>query len=262
MLWDGDPLIPPFNGDFERKGAEIIWMMGDDERPRWPERVPMHYRVIEQKYVVPLCSPWRLEHALTVAQVHDLQDAVMSRLESFSLYSDTVFAMLTDAALGGLTEEAFSSKWGRLTGGDRLLDMSRQSVKGLVGASRSGRVLELLARRNDANREFAENRLLWLCTALTHGQVSIDEWATTLLCRWFRQDISINELEQFLAIQSALEDTPHYESDSIDLSRQWVERVLAQLVAEPYSPRTNAELFVKMEVEPPSVARDWLVLQR
>lgn len=261
-LWDDEPLLPPRNGDFERGGVKFVWDMGNNEKPGWPEMLEMHYQIVDQKDVIPLCSPWHLAHALTAPQVRSLRDAVMPILDGFSLYSDAVGAMVAAATLGGLAQDMFLAKWGKLSGGSHLLALVGSEWENLAGMSDKSRVLDLLARRNDANPEFAENRLLWLCVAATHELISRDDLHATLMCRWFRQNIAIYEIEQFLEVQRALQDADNYYlSNRIDASQQWAQEVLRRLATEPYNPSASPELFVKAESEPPIVSSDWVVLQ-
>jgi hypothetical protein len=255
-------MIPPRNGGFERQGVQMVWFLGNAKEPAWPQKVSMHYRVDDQRYVTPLSSPWRLQHALSAMHVQELRDAISPGLDDFSLYSDIALGMFSDAAFGGLTEEAFSAKWGRLAGGHRLLAVSGSADSRLANQYDGNRVSTWLTRPKEGSAELAENRLLWLCAALARGYISADEWIATLMCRWFRETITADEVEQFLAASPALEDLPKYHSFTISASRSWVERVVSFLMAEPYTPYTHPELFAKTETEPPTVPVDWLVLQQ
>ncbi len=261
-LWDDEPLIPPVNGDFERKGVQIVWSLGNDDKPRWPEGVAMHYRVVGQEHVVPLCSPWRLTHALTAVQVQNLREAVMPELDSFSLYSDVAIGMAAEAAYSGMTESAFLDRWGELSGGSHLLAMITPDLGNLVEEAEARRVSDLLARRRGTAPELAENRLLWLCVAALHDLLSLDAWSETLMCRWFRESIAAHEVEQFLAMERVLaQGIDNYVTETLDHSNKWVAEVLRRLAAEPLSPSVSPEFFVKAESEPPVVGSDWLVLQ-
>ena len=258
-LWEGEPLLPPINGYCQKTEVEVTWSVANRDRPYWPGGLVYYYQVIDSDYVIPLCSPWRLKDALSIQRVFALGDAVRPTLHELSVVSDAAGAMLADAAFRDIGTDSFMSVWGTLVGDDKFLAIQRPAIEALP-ISAQERASNWLLRDRTGPR-FSDNRLLWLYAAMIKELISPDECSATLMCRWYRLNISNHEIEQFAGIHVGLGRAERYYSHTLDLSKQTVELVLRPLASRAYTPYHEPNLFVKRETSPPTITRDSLVLQ-
>ena len=259
MLWESEPMLPPINGYHLQREVEAVWSMADTDRPFWPIGVIIFYQVINCDYVIPLSSPWRLKNALSVERVLALRDAVRPVLHELSVLSDAAGAMLADAVNRDISTDDFMSVWGTLVGDDEFLSIQLPAVEGLSNPAARESVSDRILSDPTGSR-FSDNRLLWLYAAMVNKIISTDEWAATLMCRWFRLNISEHEIKQFFGLHAGLKSVKKYDSDTLELSKGTVDMTSRPLASRAYAPYSEPNLFAKRETDPPILTRDSLVL--
>ena len=232
VIWDGAPLVPPVNHLIERRNAIGSWhaklayekslhdrlaaKRGDTGKSvlarlfsgasskgkatNFSIHVPTVYGVLQQQYLVPISDPYRLTGTLSVLEL--LAVAPADDLYLFEAWEDIALQILGDAdgvVEGSLSLSDWRARWSKIAFGPILKSaLSRYMKGGSLNAQTQGKVLNLIPDAEEGYSEFARGLILRLIGATARGRCTLDTALRTLRCRYFRENISWQELEQMV----------------------------------------------------------------
>lgn len=263
-MWEGHPVNPPTNFSLEAKNVRGSWFgtlhYEDGSRikdaswwskmrrifkpnePRFQVSVPRIFGVKDLTYLIPVSSPISLRGAISFETFLGL--APPDDLDLFETWEDVVLTMLGDAHAtnsGKLSEATWNERWSVLLGGDILCRaVAKYMESGSLSHAERKAVLNRISRGDGQGREFAHNLLLRMCGAISRGRISLNAAKRTVRDRFFRENLTIRELNQIVSSWSILSRDGFINSN---LSINILSELLSELKEQPPNRWDNPDLF-------------------
>jgi hypothetical protein len=213
------------------------------------------YGVLNNRYLLPMASPIRVQHAWDIDSV--LQTSPADDLYLFELWEDIVLSMIAGAYESDTPTSTWQDKWSKLIGGSILQKAMKGYLNGgTLSNEQKQRVLRNVGGSAVGGPEFAENTLLRLCGCLSRRRMTPDQGQATLRCIHFRLNITIRELQQMVAAYNALRSDPLGASSSLEL----LEFVLVEMTNRPFNEFEHPDKF-EIRTEQPDNSSFELFLQ-
>lgn len=261
-LWKAEPLLPPINYKLEIENviaARIIapeyysksfeeesylnklFSNKNKKRKDWVFDLPDIYGVIQNKYLIPLSSPVRVKLSWDIDKL--LNVPIEFNVHSyFQLWEDVISSMVVDYY--NISKDNFNEweeKWGKIYGGDVMKDSVSEFIdNGDMSDIKKLRINNIFSKSKKGQIPLAENLLFILCACMEKGEITPDEVKATLMCKHFRLNLSIFEINQIIALYNNFIKT---EFSPPENSIVFLKIILLLLQKEPFDKFVNNQEF-------------------
>jgi hypothetical protein len=265
-LWSGAALLPPVNATIEVPNAKGAWMISKScTESSLSLRCVDIFGVLENRYLTPVTAPLRLRDAYDIADVLGLpplsSEHHFTLMDSFGLYSDLICTMCCQALYQELDDTTWGERWSCLVGGRFLKTIVPDFLRSIGANEQQQQKAEMRILRNETALELADNIVLRLWWALRCHRITLAQFAATLMCPYFRLNISKVEFCQLVTGLNNLRSQGNYVSDSLQGSRQFLDQVVRILASESPKRTVAPELF-EIRDEQPDLSQFTLFLQQ
>ncbi|EFL52338.1 hypothetical protein DesfrDRAFT_0827 [Solidesulfovibrio fructosivorans JJ]] len=252
-LWDNEPLIPPINASLEHNGAKDSWEI--NKHMRHANAVP-YYGVRDNRYLIPVSSPFRVKGAWDIDQVLDAvplnSEIFIGLMDSMGIYEDAIMAMYAEALhINEIGEENYKKRWEYLTGGNILMSKIRNSGLSIpTNEIKRNNILQLLSFKDSNSPELADNIFIKLFRCLVWQKMSLGHIINTLMCPHFRSNITPSEVRQIIQLFNSLQGTSFYTCETLNRNLLWLQDILQSLFHKPFDRDKEPEHFEEIEKQP------------
>lgn len=258
--WSGPPRIPPKNASIEFPNAMgthtaslLYWMDNLEARQKDPRgwvtlTVPL-YGVLDGTFLIPASAALRVRHALDVDIL--LQRVPSRNIPNSSVWRDMCMAVAAQAEQPyTLNERAL--EW--MACPSFLKSVIPYLMLASIEPTKLTRIGQILNQRSETIVPLDKSLLVRLIVGLSQGVVTKEEVIASLRCKHFRANVSIAEVNQFIAVLQVMQGL--YGSRSSG-ALVWLAE---QLEVAPYDELDDADEF-EVKMEPPNIEQYDLFLQ-